>query len=103
MPEAPIRSSQTAGNDAGVLPVKEVPVSADARCTPGRSDAPSFSRTDQDQTLVVAGVGTLYFGEVVVKPGERSVTMLRIEFEAQHPIRHLTIGTLDTNGTDMFP
>ncbi len=58
---------------------------------------------DQDQTLVVAGVGTLYFGEVVVKPGERSVTMLRIEFEPQHPIRHLTIGTLETNGTDMFP
>jgi len=58
---------------------------------------------DADQTLVVPGVGTLYFGEVVVKPGERSVTMLRIEFEPQHPLHHLAIGTLDTNGTEMVP
>jgi hypothetical protein len=58
---------------------------------------------NDDQTLVVAGVGTLYFGEVVVKPGERSVTMLRIAFEPQHPMRHLTIGTLGTNGADIFP
>ena len=56
-----------------------------------------------DQTLVVPGIGTMYFGEVFVKPGERSITMLRIEFEPQHSMRHLTIGTLDTNGTDMFP
>jgi hypothetical protein len=56
-----------------------------------------------DQTLEVAGVGTLYFGEVIVKPGERSLTMLRIEFEPQHSIRHLTLGTLDTNGTEMVP
>jgi hypothetical protein len=58
---------------------------------------------DDDQTLVVPGVGTLYFGEVVVKPGERSLTMLRIVFEPQHSIRHLSIGTLDTNGTDIMP
>jgi hypothetical protein len=58
---------------------------------------------DDDQTLVVAGIGTLYFGEVVIKPGERSLTMLRVVFEPQHPLRHLTIGTLDTNGADMFP
>jgi|GEM_PF-1967860 len=58
---------------------------------------------DNDQTLTVAGVGTLHFGEVVVKPGERSVTLLRIVFEAQHPMRNITIGTLDTNGTDMYP
>ena len=73
----------------------------------GRDDAPlplaSALLDDQDQTLVVAGVGTLYFGEVVVKPGERSVTMLRIEFESQHPMRHLTIGTLETNGTELIP
>ncbi|HEX3579114.1 MAG TPA: hypothetical protein VHY33_11170 [Thermoanaerobaculia bacterium] len=56
-----------------------------------------------DQTLEVPGIGTLYFAEVLVKPGERSVTMLRIEFEPQHPMRHLTIGTLDANGTDMYP
>jgi hypothetical protein len=54
-------------------------------------------------TLEVPGIGTLYFAEVLVKPGERSVTMLRIDFEPQHSMRHLTIGTLDTNGTDMFP
>jgi hypothetical protein len=58
---------------------------------------------DGDQTLQVPGIGTLYFAEVVVKPGERSVTMLRIEFEPQHSMRHLTIGTLDTNGTDIMP
>jgi hypothetical protein len=56
-----------------------------------------------DQTLTVPGIGTLYFAEVLVKPGERSVTMLRIEFEPQHPMRHLTIGTLDTNGTELIP
>jgi hypothetical protein len=59
--------------------------------------------SDGDQTLEVPGIGTLYFAEVAVKPGERSVTMLRIEFEPQHSMRHLTIGTLDTNGTDMYP
>jgi len=31
------------------------------------------------------------------------VTMLRIEFEPQHAKRHLTIGTLDTNGSEMVP
>jgi hypothetical protein len=59
--------------------------------------------TSGDQTLQVPGIGTLYFAEVLVKPGERSVTMLRIEFEPQHPMRHLTIGTLDTNGTELVP
>jgi hypothetical protein len=58
---------------------------------------------DSDQTLEVPGVGTLYFAEVLVKPGERSVTMLRIVFEPQHLMRHLTIGTLDTNGTELVP
>jgi hypothetical protein len=56
-----------------------------------------------DQSLEVPGIGTLYFAEVLVTPGERSVTMLRIEFEPQHSMRHLTMGTLETNGTDMFP
>jgi hypothetical protein len=59
--------------------------------------------SSSDQTLGVPGIGTLYFAEVLVKPGERSVTMLRIEFEPQHPMRHLTIGTLDTNGLEMIP
>jgi hypothetical protein len=73
----------------------------------GRDDASlplaSTLLEDDDQALVVSGIGTLYFGEVVVKPGERSVTMLRIVFEPQHSIRHLTIGTLETNGTDILP
>jgi len=59
--------------------------------------------TSGDQTLEVPGIGTLYFAEVVVKPGERSITMLRVEFEPQHSLRHLTIGTLETNGTDIYP
>jgi hypothetical protein len=59
--------------------------------------------TAGDQRLEVPGIGVLYFAEVLVKPGERSVTMLRIEFEPQHSMRHLTMGTLETNGTDMFP
>jgi len=59
--------------------------------------------TAGDQTLEVPGIGTLYFAEVFVKPGERSVTMLRIKFEPQYSMRHLTMGTLDANGTDMFP
>jgi len=69
---------------------------------------PSLSRSgtlvpDGDQSLEVPGIGTLYFAEVLVKPGERSVTMLRIEFEPQHRMRHLTLGTLDSNGTEMVP
>jgi hypothetical protein len=72
------------------------------------SDDTSLTRSetliiDGDQTLEIPGIGTLYFAEVVVKPGERSVTMLRVVFEPQHPMRHLTIGTLDTNGTDILP
>lgn len=71
-------------------------------------DDPSLSLSsalipDSDRSLEVPGIGTLYFAEVLVKPGERSVTMLRIEFEPQHPMRHLTIGTLDTNGTELVP
>jgi len=72
----------------------------------GGSDEPLISTTlsvGDDQTLEVPGIGTLYFGEVVVKPGERSVTMLRIEFEPQHRMQQLSIGTGTTNGTDMFP
>jgi hypothetical protein len=71
-----------------------------------RDDALALSAkvvTAGDQTLEVPGIGVLYFAEVLVKPGERSVTMLRIEFEPQHSMRHLTMGTLETNGTDMFP
>jgi hypothetical protein len=59
--------------------------------------------TAGDQTLEVPGIGVLYFAEVLVKPGERSVTMLRIEFEPQHSMRHLTMGTLETNGSEMVP
>jgi hypothetical protein len=77
-----------------------------ARFRDGDDDALALSTNviaAGDQTLDVPGIGTLYFGEVFVKPGERSITMLRIEFEPQHSMRHLTIGTLDANGTDMFP
>src|SRR5258707_80089 len=38
----------------------------------------------ESRSLIVPGLGTLYFGEAVVQPGSRSVTMLRIEFEPQH-------------------
>src|SRR4051812_9180832 len=72
----------------------------------GDDDALALSANliaDGEQTLQVPGIGTLYFAEVLVKPGERSVTMLRVEFEPQHPMRHLTIGTLDTNGLEMIP
>lgn len=77
-----------------------------ARFRDGDDDALTLSTnvvTDGDQTLEVPGIGTLYFAEVLVRPGERSVTMLRIEFEPQHSMRHLTIGTLDSNGTDIYP
>jgi hypothetical protein len=72
----------------------------------GDNDPPlslSTALIPDDQSLEVPGIGTLYFAEVLVKPGERSVTMIRIEFEPRHPMRHLTIGTLDTNGTDIYP
>jgi hypothetical protein len=77
-----------------------------ARFRDGDDDALALSTnviTGGDQTLEVPGIGTLYFAEVLVKPGERSVTMLRVEFEPQHSMRHLTIGTLDSNGTDIYP
>jgi hypothetical protein len=59
--------------------------------------------TSGGQTLEVPGIGTLYFAEVLVKPGERSVTMLRIEFEPQQSMRHLALGEVATNGTDIMP
>jgi hypothetical protein len=59
--------------------------------------------TAGEQTLEVPGIGTLYFAEVVIKPGERSLTMLRIEFEPQHSIRHVGLVTVETNGTDILP
>jgi hypothetical protein len=77
-----------------------------ARFRDGDNDVLALSTnviTGGDQTLEVPGIGTLYFAEVLVKPGERSVTMLRIEFEPQHSMRHLTIGTLDSNGTELIP
>jgi hypothetical protein len=57
----------------------------------------------ENRALVVAGLGTLYFGEVLIEKGSRSVTLLRIEFEPQHSIHHLSLVSAGTNGTDMFP
>ncbi len=57
----------------------------------------------ENHTLVVPGLGTLYFGEAVIQPGSRGVTMLRIEFEPQHRMHTIAIGSLGTNGADLFP
>jgi hypothetical protein len=57
----------------------------------------------ENRTLVVSGLGTLYFGEAVVQPGFRGVTMLRIKFEPHQPMHSISLGTVETNGTDMFP
>ena len=57
----------------------------------------------ENRALIVPGLGTLYFGEAVVQPGSRGVTMLRIEFEPQHRMHTIAIGSLGTNGADMFP
>jgi hypothetical protein len=57
----------------------------------------------ENRALVVPGLGTLYFGEAILQPGSRGVTMLRIEFEPQHRLHTISIGSLGTNGTDMYP
>ena len=57
----------------------------------------------ENRTLVVPGLGTLYFGEAIMQPGSRGVTMLRIEFEPQHGMHTVSLGTTETNGTDMYP
>jgi hypothetical protein len=55
------------------------------------------------RALIVPGLGTLYFGEAIVQPGSRGVTMLRIEFEQQHRTHNVSIGSLQTNGTELVP
>jgi hypothetical protein len=57
----------------------------------------------ENRTMVVPGLGTLYFGEVLIEKGSRSVTMLRIEFEPHLSIRHVSLGSGTTNGTEMVP
>ncbi len=57
----------------------------------------------ENRTLVVSGLGTLYFGEAVVQPGSRGVTMLRIEFEPQHRMHTISICSIETNGTELIP
>lgn len=44
--------------------------------------------------LPVANFGTLHFGELVVKPGNRRVNLLRIEFDSmlQDPVERMAIG-----------
>jgi hypothetical protein len=64
----------------------------------------STSIADRDnRTLLVAGLGTLYFGEVLIEKGSRSVTLLRVEFESHHPIHNISIGSASANGTEMVP
>ena len=57
----------------------------------------------ENHTLLVPGLGTLYFGEAIVQPGSRGVTMLRIEFEPQHRMHTISLGSAETNGTDILP
>ena len=57
----------------------------------------------ENRTLIVPGLGTLYFGEAIVQPGSRGVTMLRIEFEPQHRMHTIAIGSLQSNGTELIP
>lgn len=55
------------------------------------------------RTLVIAGFGTLYFGEVSVKPGDRQITLLRLELEPQYRFHHVTLGDGETNGVEYWP
>jgi hypothetical protein len=57
----------------------------------------------ENRSLVVPGLGTLHFGEVLIEKGSRSVTMLRIEFEPHHPMHSVSLGSAGTNGTDILP
>src|ERR1700686_3786 len=57
----------------------------------------------ENRALVVPGLGTLYFGEAIMQPGSRGVTMLRIEFEPQHGIHTVSLGSIGSNGTEMVP
>ena len=55
------------------------------------------------RTLVIAGFGTLYFGEVTVKAGERQIVLLRLELEPQYRFHHVTLGDGGTNGVEYWP
>jgi hypothetical protein len=57
----------------------------------------------ENRALLVPGLGTLYFGEAILQPGSRGVTMLRIELEPQHRLHTISIGSLQTNGTELIP
>ena len=52
---------------------------------------------------MIAGFGTLYFGEVSVKPGDRQITLLRLELEPQYRFHHVTLGDGETNGVEYWP
>jgi hypothetical protein len=69
-----------------------------------QSSGVSTSLADRDtRTLVVPGLGTLFFGEVLIEKGSRTVTMLRIEFDSHYPIHNVSLGSGGTNGTDILP
>jgi hypothetical protein len=69
-----------------------------------QSSGVSASLADRNtRTLVVPGLGTLFFGEVLIEKGSRTVTMLRIEFESHYPIHKVSLGSSGTNGTDIYP
>ena len=57
----------------------------------------------ENRALIVAGLGTLFFGEAIVQPGSRGITMLRIEFEPQHRMHTISLGSAETNGSEMVP
>ncbi len=52
--------------------------------------------------IKLAGVGTIKLAEVVIKPGEKHLNMLRFEFGC--PITgDMTVGSVTTNGTELIP
>jgi hypothetical protein len=57
----------------------------------------------ENRALVVPGLGTLYFGEAILQPGSRGVTMLRIVFEPQHQLHTISLGSVESNGSELVP
>jgi hypothetical protein len=70
--------------------------------------------------LTIPGLGTVYLAEVLVKPGQRRLTLFRVELDAQPPARRhaaalvladgglagggsMSVGSVEGNGTQTYP
>ena len=50
---------------------------------------PDAGKTIPGNKLVVDGIGTIFFGEVIIEEGTRRLTLLRLQFGLPEPAKHV--------------